>query len=450
MVRRSAGPDKVLTTTLKVCALELAPVFTSIFNKSLSNQSVPLCFKSSTITPIPKKSLIELLNDLRPVALTSVVMKVFERLVFKYIKKSTKPLMDPFQFAYTENRSVEDAVSLTLHYILEHLDKSNSYARILLIDYSSAFNTIVPQKLFDKLIAMSLDPSICHWILDFLLNRPQVVKFNGQFSDTIVLNTGAPQGCVLSPLLYSLFTNDCISHHDSVGMVKFADDATMSGLMQAGDETEYRQEVSDMVEYSDNNDLLLNAPKCKELVIDFRINKTPIVPLTIKGENIEIVKESKFLGTIISDDLKWDKNIESIIKKAQQRMYFLRQLKKFKLSSEILVRFYRAVIESVLTFSIIVWYGNSTQQQKDHLDRVVRNASKIIGTELPSLATLYRQRVLSKSKKITKDPSHPANNLFQLLPSGRRYRNIMTKTERFKNSLYPQAMKILTESINRS
>ena len=443
-VKKAAGPDMVLTATLKYCSSELAPVFTNIFNKSLSCQSVPSCFKFSSITPVPKKPKISSLNDLRPVALTSVVMKVFERLVLKYLKIVVKELMDAFQFAYTANRSVEDAVSLALHLVLKHLDTPRSYARILFIDYSSAFNTIVPQKLFDKLIAMSLDPSLCYWILDFLLERPQVVNFNGQTSGNIILNTGAPQGCVLSPLLYSLFTNDCVSHHDSVPLVKFADDATMAGLISNADETEYREEVNAMVQYSDDNDLLLNPPKCLEIVIDFRKNKTPIAPLTIKGENIEIVDHSKYFGTFISNDLTWDHNIDMITKKAQQRMYFLRQLKKFKLSSEILLQFYRAVIESILTSSIIVWYGNSTQQQKDSLGRIVKNASKIIGTELPTLDSLYEKRVITRSNKIIKDLSHPASHLFQLLPSRRRYRFIKTKTERFRNSLYPRAMKMIS------
>ena len=102
------------------------------------------------------------------------------------------------------------------HELLQHLDTPRSYARVLFVDYSSAFNTIVPQKLFNKLIGMNVNISLCHWILDFLLKRPQVVKFNNKTSGTLVLNTGAPQGSVLSPLLYSLFTNDCVTHNDSV------------------------------------------------------------------------------------------------------------------------------------------------------------------------------------------------------------------------------------------
>ena len=166
---------------------------------------------------------------------------------------------------------------------------------------------------------MNVNLSLCHWILDFLLMRPQVVKFNNKTSGTLVLNTGAPQGCVLSPLLYSLFTNDCVTHNDSVKMAKFADDTTISGLISKGDESQYRQDINSLANWCEENNLLLNAQKTKEMVIDFRRIKSPIAPITINGEDIEIVTDFKFLGTIISNDLSWDTNITAITKKAQQR-----------------------------------------------------------------------------------------------------------------------------------
>ncbi len=83
---------------------------------------------------------------------------------------------------------------------------SQAYVRLLFIDYSSAFNTIVPTKLAVKLSGIT--SSLCDWIQDFLTARPQVVKV-GQFtSNSITLKVGTPQGCVLSPLLYSLYTQD--------------------------------------------------------------------------------------------------------------------------------------------------------------------------------------------------------------------------------------------------
>ena len=126
--RKAAGPDGVSPSFLKACADQLAPIFTRIFNRSLELCEVPSCFKRSTIIPVPKKSSITGLNDYRPVALTSVVMKSFERLVLTHLKGITGPLLDPLQFAYRANMSVDDAVNMGLHYILQHLDSPGTYS----------------------------------------------------------------------------------------------------------------------------------------------------------------------------------------------------------------------------------------------------------------------------------------------------------------------------------
>ena len=97
---------------------------------------------------------------------------------------------------------------------------------MLFIDYSSAFNTIVPSKLINKLRALGLNTSLCNWILDSLMGCPQVVRVGNNTSATLILNTGAPQGCVLSPLLYSLFTHNCLAKHDFNTTIKFADDTS--------------------------------------------------------------------------------------------------------------------------------------------------------------------------------------------------------------------------------
>ncbi len=196
---------------LKSCADQLAPIFTQIFNRSLELCEVPSCFKRSTIIPVPKKPKITGLNDYRPVALMSVVMKSFERLVLAYLKASTGPLLDPLHFAYRANRSVDDAVNMGVHFILQHLDRPGTYVRILFVDFSSAFNTIIPDTLQNKLTQLSVPTSICQWINSFLTDRQQLVRLGKFSSSTRTTSTGAPQGCVLSPLLFSLYTNDCTS-----------------------------------------------------------------------------------------------------------------------------------------------------------------------------------------------------------------------------------------------
>ena len=115
--------------------------------------------------------------------------------------------------------------------------KRNTY---VFIDYSSAFNTIVPTKLITKLRTLGLNTSLSNWILDYLTGYPQVVNVGNNTFSTLILNTGAPRGCVICPLLYSLFTYDFMVKHDSNTIIKFADETTVVGLITNNDETAYR------------------------------------------------------------------------------------------------------------------------------------------------------------------------------------------------------------------
>ena len=151
-------------------------------------------------------------------------MKCFERLVMAHNTIIPETLLEPLQFAYCPNRSTDDAISIALHTALFHLNKRNTYVRMLFIDYSSAFNTILSSKLITKLRTLGLNSSLCNWILDFLTCQPQVVRVGKNTSATLILNMGAPQGCLLSPLLYSLFTHDCMARLNSNTIITFADD----------------------------------------------------------------------------------------------------------------------------------------------------------------------------------------------------------------------------------
>ncbi len=108
--------------------------------------------------------------------------------------------------------------------------------------------------------------------------------------------------------------------------------------------------------------------------------------------------------------------------------------------------FHRAVIEIVLTFSLIVWFGSSTAQQRSQINNITRVASKIIGYDLPTIDEIYVSRLQKKGLKILKDPLHPARHLFTLFPSGRRLRAIKTKSTRFLNSTYCRIVHALNSS----
>ncbi|KAK3564955.1 hypothetical protein QTP86_031109, partial [Hemibagrus guttatus] len=132
-------------------------------------------------------------------------------------------------------------------------------------------------------------------------------------STTITLITGVPQGCVLSPFLYSLFTHDCRPVYGSNSIIKFADYTTVIGLIRDNDETAYRAEVQHLVAWCADNNLLLNTSKMKELIIDFRREKGRMHdPIHINGMAVERVSSFKFLGTHISEDLSWTTSTSSL------------------------------------------------------------------------------------------------------------------------------------------
>ncbi|KAK3546736.1 hypothetical protein QTP70_033528 [Hemibagrus guttatus] len=214
--RKAAGPDKIPGRVLRECAEQLADVFTDIFNISLSSAVVPTCLKT-TIIPMPKKSPLSCLNDYCPIALTPIIMKCFERLIMRQIKDLLPPSLDPFSIQHNHPSAPDREAEPAGH---QHLP-------------------------------LQLDP-------DFLTGRPQSVWIRNSITSTTTLNTGAPQGCVLSLLLFTLLTHDCAAMHSSNHIIKFAYDTTMVGLISKNYESAYREEVQRLTAWCKANNLSLN------------------------------------------------------------------------------------------------------------------------------------------------------------------------------------------------
>jgi hypothetical protein len=130
-----------------------------------------------------------------------------------------------------------------------------------------------------------------------------VIRVGNNTSATLILNTGAPQRCVLSPLLYSLFTHDCMVKHDSNTII-----TTVVGLITDNNETAYREEVRHLVVWCQNNILSRNVIKTKEMIVDHRKRRTKHTPILIDGAVVEQVESFKFLGVNITNKLTRSKH----------------------------------------------------------------------------------------------------------------------------------------------
>lgn len=447
--RKAAGPDGLGGRVLRQCAGQLGYVFTRLFQLFLDLHFVPRIWRTSTIIPVPKNTNARALNDFRPVALTSILCKCMERVVCNRLASSVADRMDPLQFAYRVGRGVEDATAILLDLICGHLDKANTFSRVLFMDFSSAFNTLQPHLLISRLLDLQVSSSVILWIRAFLRDRPQRVRVGERLSEELVLNTGAPQGCVLSPVLFSIYTNEMTCNTSVLTLIKFADDmALVARLKDEHSLSQYFLFIDSLSSWCDSSFLELNIKKTKELCLEEGRARgaSLLTPITIKNELVEQVDTFKYLGIVLDKKLRFSTHVDTVCKKANQRLYLLRKLKSFEVSSQILETVYRSLVESILTFNIIVWFGNLTVKDKARLARVVKLAGRIVGSEQRQLPDLYHQFARRKVSKIQLDQTHFLHNSFQMLPSGRRLRAPFAKRNLYKRSFVPSAINILNSN----
>ena len=161
--------------------------------------------------------------------------------------------IDPLQFAYQAWKGIEDTKLFILNCFYRHLEKPKAHAGLLFTDFSSAFNLMQPHLLLKRLITdFNLPHQVVLWLLDFLTNRKQRVSVNGCVSDSLALSTGSPQGCVLSPLLFILYTDECRSVRQGSYLVKFSDDTALLSLLQ-GSDSGHGEALVDFVSWCDKN-----------------------------------------------------------------------------------------------------------------------------------------------------------------------------------------------------
>ena len=202
--------DLIPTNLLKSCLDALIEPITKLVNLSLSEGTFPSEFKTAVVKPLLKKSSLprEELSSYRPISNLNFLSKVLERIIHTRLSDHLKtfPSLCPFQSAYRKFHSTETALIRICNDINLSIDRQKVTALVLL-DLSAVFDTIDHRILLNRLSSnFGISGSALSLLSSYLLNRSQFVTVNNSSSSTLPLHTGVPQGSVLDPLLFTLYT----------------------------------------------------------------------------------------------------------------------------------------------------------------------------------------------------------------------------------------------------
>lgn len=238
------------------------------------------------IKPIPKESPLTCCTQLRPISLTAIIMRLFERVVYRFeLSSICDDYINLDQFAYRGGHNSTMALIKCQHTWLKWLDGNADFVRIFSFDFSKAFDSVSHNSLCSKLKQVNINPYIINWLISFLNHRKQRVVVDGHSTEYVSTNGGVPQGTFLGPVLFSIFIYDIKAVNTNKNLlVKFADDITISLPIEANvglDESE--TEILSFIEWSEKNCMKVNLTKTWELLLRGKTSKTPSEPLEIIG-----------------------------------------------------------------------------------------------------------------------------------------------------------------------
>lgn len=257
------GPDSWNSVLLKNCKTSLSKPLAIMWRKSLDSGEIPESLKNTTIAPLHKGGNKALPKNYRPVALTSHVTKIFERVVRSKITKHMEDngLYNAGQHGFRAGRSC-------LSQLLDHYDRilveleEGKNVDVIYTDFAKAFDKCDHGIIAHKLKEKGISGKIGRWIYNFLSNRKQVVAVNGELSARSVVKSSVPQGTVLAPLLFLILISDIDSQVEHCWVSSFADDTKVSLGIETIDDIERLQtDLNTVFQWARENNMQFNEDK---------------------------------------------------------------------------------------------------------------------------------------------------------------------------------------------
>ena len=375
---KSPGPDGITPMMLKLGSNSVISVLCRIFRLSLSQGKLPMSWKRGNITPVFKSGDKALVTNYRPIALTSVVCKVLERIITNVIQTHVNDycLLDPNQHGFVKGRSCVTQLLNITNIWLKLLDVSPTpKLDVIFFDFAKAFDIMPHDVLMKKLFSQFfISGNVWNWICSFLRGREQRVVYRGATSCWLPVTSGVPQGSVLGPCLFNLFINDLISQTISPCAL-FADDTILyRPIFTPSDSSILQTDIDSIYTWCTNNRMRINISKSKVLRITWA--KTPGLPhYTYNNTPLESVKEYKYLGIMFNNKLQWNTHVDYVVKKARMLGFVLSVSKSLTPSS--IFSLFKTIVLPILEYGQPAWHLH-TQALSQKVESVQRRATRLI------------------------------------------------------------------------
>ena len=430
-------------------------------------------------------------SELRNISGLLNLDKITEKILGELIVADTKHNIDVTQYGNQPKTSIQHYLVNMLHEVLISLDKSNNAAVILsMIDWKEAFPRQCPKLGIEAFMKLGVRPCLLPILVNFFQDRTMQVKWHGILSAIRTLKGGGPMGSTLGLLEYIMQSNDNSDDLKSSEKFKFIDDLSILEvicLLSIGiasfnckaevpndigigdcfipaENLKTQAHINKICEWTTQNKMMLNHKKSNLMIFNNSKKMKVKTRIQMNGVNLQIVDSAKLLGTIITSDLKWEKNTAELVKKGNCRLQILRKAKKYTTDYSDLKTIYIAYVRSIIEQSAVVWHSSLTQENSLDIERIQKGAVRnILGENFVDyergLDTLNLQSLSERREKLCLNFAQNCKNNpktkqhFRILMKkhimqtrkGNKYEIDFAKKKRFKSSTIPYSQNLLNE-----
>lgn len=396
------GPDGITSKLIKKFHKFLLEPLKFIINLCFETGRVPKCFKTSIVTPIHKSDDKAKITNYRPITVINNFSKIFEkclrdRLYEFYVNNN---ILSKNQFGFCSGLSTTDAICELTGHITNNLDTHKKCLSVFL-DLAKAFDTVPHDSLLGVLETYGIRGSVLGVFESYLVDRMQRLRMGDVLSDSLKIQIGIPQGTVLGPLLFNSYINSLTNMNILGGkVVSYADDTVVIFTGETWEEVFKLtgRGIKEIKYWLDSFSLTLNLKKTNYIAYSLTAANRPYfnsIPIEGWENEIKEVEFTKYLGVNIDRHLKWNHHILALsknIRKLIHKFYTLREI----MGAGLLIDVYRAIVESLLRYAIVVWgglYNNALQQLnvvQNFILKIIYKRNRTYPTEM-----LYNKELLN-------------------------------------------------------